>query len=354
MKKENEYRQPVRRTSRPAENREPVPCQSGRPRSAEFRPRAPQATPPRRTTRPAAGRARYGIPSMQNMALYLVVLAVLVGVLVAVVYHSFAGGTSKTTEVPSGVSEESRTSDWEESHTPISSAVSSAESSGPSKDELAVFLETHPDHNTETLLRLLENNPDAYDFVAGYPEKCGTQLNCTLTEEDLQVENGRLLPLFLQWDDRWGYTDYGGYLFGTNACGPTTLSMVAVGLTGDTSLTPRTVADFAEANYFVAAGGNGSEWSLMSRGGRMLGLQVEELSLDEDWIRWEVQQGHPVVCIMGPGHFTTGGHFIVICGVQGDQFWINDCNSPTRSARLWGFDEIQDEIRNLWAFSYDD
>lgn len=236
---------------------------------------------------------------------------------------------------------------------PVSSETQTSSEQPDPAQVMETWLEENPDDNTEELLRLLENNPDALSYICNYPEKRGTLLDCTLTQEDLEVSEGRLLPLFMQWDDRWGYSDYGGYLFGTNACGPTTLSMVAVQLLGDSSLNPRVIADFAEENGFVSPGG-GSDWVLMSQGGPMLGLTVEEISPSESWVRSEVEAGHPVVCIMGPGHFTTGGHYIVICGTDGDKFLINDCNSYTRSNQSWDFDTFKDEIRNLWAFSYDE
>ena len=48
-------------------------------------------------------------------------------------------------------------------------------------------------------------------------------------------------PLFLQWDPRWGYTEYGEDSFlGLSGCGPTCLSMVLYYLTGDKSLTKTT------------------------------------------------------------------------------------------------------------------
>ena len=44
----------------------------------------------------------------------------------------------------------------------------------------------------------------------------------------------------------------------------------------------------------------------------------------------------------------------IICGTDSDKFLINDCNSYTRSNQSWDFDTFKDEIRNLWAFSYDE
>ena len=38
--------------------------------------------------------------------------------------------------------------------------------------------------------------------------------------------NAGEIPLFLQWDERWGYRSYGGDFLAVTGCGPTALSMV--------------------------------------------------------------------------------------------------------------------------------
>ena len=53
---------------------------------------------------------------------------------------------------------------------------------------------------------------------------------------------------------------------------------------------------------------------------------------------------------MGPGDFTATGHFLVLTGWEDGKFRINDPNSRENSERLWAYEEIQDQIRNLWAF----
>ena len=115
------------------------------------------------------------------------------------------------------------------------------------------------------------------------------------------------MPLFIQWDERWGYDYYGKGMIGVNGCGPTSLSMVAVYLTGDTDLDPRKVAEFSEDNGFYVPD-NGSAWTLMSQGAAMLGLESRELPLEESIVAEELDKGHPIICIMGPGDFTASGH----------------------------------------------
>lgn len=156
------------------------------------------------------------------------------------------------------------------------------------------------------------------------------------------------VPLFFQWDERWGTTIYGSDVMEVTGCGPTCLSMVLVHLLQDAAYTPRYVADFAEEKEYYAKG-SGSKWALISEGGEILGLDVTELPLDENRMKKNLELGNPVICIMGPGDFTTAGHFIVLTGVKEDKFVVNDPNSRENSERLWSYDEIQGQIKNLWA-----
>ena len=70
------------------------------------------------------------------------------------------------------------------------------------------------------------------------------------------------VPLFFQWDERWGNTIYGSDVMEVTGCGPTCLSMVLVHLLQDATYTPRYVADFAEDNEYYAKG-SGSKWALI-------------------------------------------------------------------------------------------
>ena len=168
-------------------------------------------------------------------------------------------------------------------------------------------------------------------------------------EIDLSEHLGsETVPLLFQWDERWGNTIYGSDVMTVTGCGPTCLSMVLVHLLQDATFTPRYVADFAEENKYYAKG-SGSKWALISEGGETLGLDVTELPLDENRIKKNLELGNPVICIMGPGHFTTAGHFIVLRGVEDGKFIVNDPNSVENSERLWSYEEISGQIKNLWA-----
>lgn len=196
----------------------------------------------------------------------------------------------------------------------------------------------------EELLELLERNPDAEEFVLSYPQKRNQVFEIDLTEH----LNSETLPLLLQWDERWGYTIYGSNIMGLTGCGPTCLSMVCLYLLQDAIYTPRYIADFAEKKgYYVE--GSGSAWTLISEGGEILGLDVTEIPLDENRIIKNLELRNPIVCIMGPGDFTTAGHFIVLAGCKDGKFIVNDPNSVTNSERLWSYEELKGQIKNLWV-----
>ncbi len=196
----------------------------------------------------------------------------------------------------------------------------------------------------DDLVALLEKNPETKDFVLHYPLKKGKDFEIDLSE----YKNSERIPLLMQWDERWGYNQYAGDLMGLSGCGPTCLSMVCMYLLNDTQYSPKYVAEFAEQNGYSIKN-NGSAWALISEGGEKLGLDVTEIPLDENRIIRNLMVGNPIICIMGPGEFTTTGHFIVMTEYVEGKVKINDPNSKSRSEKLWSLSDIKYQIRNLWV-----
>lgn len=195
-----------------------------------------------------------------------------------------------------------------------------------------------------SLLELMERNPETEDFVKGYPTRVKVQ-------PDLSgYDRGQGVPLFLQWDVQWGYEPYGSDMIAISGCGPTALAMAGFYLTGEEQFSPDQVAAFAEKNDYGSRK-NGSKWTLISEGGPQLGLAVQELPLWESTIADELRTGHPVICVVGPGDFTTEGHFLVLTGYEDGMISLNDPNSHKNSERLWSYEELAPQIRNLWAVS---
>lgn len=195
------------------------------------------------------------------------------------------------------------------------------------------------------LQELVQKNPDAQEFVDNYPNRSQYMGQIDISSDYTEG----VIPMFYQWDLRWGYQEYGNGIIALEGCGPTCLSMVAVGLTGNLDYNPKYVADVSYNNGFYEK--NSSKWELMCDGAKLFGLTVKELPLWKNSIDQELQQGNPIICIMGPGDFTTDGHFVVITGMENGSYKVNDPNSKTNSEKLWTYEELQEQIKNIWAYS---
>lgn len=215
----------------------------------------------------------------------------------------------------------------------------------PQVDHILQQIDQYP----KELLELLVSNSETIDFVLDYPkDKKSYEISEDISLEDCNSTNN--IPLFLQWDKRWGYCNYGDDMIALTGCGPTCLAMVAVGLTGDTTMNPGIIARHSEESGYLDTE-NGTSWELMTMGAVKLGLSSREIPLDESVIRNEVMEGRPVIASMRPGDFTTEGHFIVLCGYEDGDFIVNDPNSKSNSEKRWSYQTLQYQIKNLWSFS---
>lgn len=202
----------------------------------------------------------------------------------------------------------------------------------------------HEGEYPEELLEMLSRNPEMEEFVRNYPEKKGHVYADTVGD----VKKGNY-PLLLQWDERWGYGAYGDGCIAVNGCAPTALSMVIAGLTGENTATPYTIARYAEENgYYVP--GTGTSWELFNQGCEAFGVTGEAISLTKGTVMDMLQSGKPIICSMRPGDFTTAGHFIVLAGVEDGKIRVLDPNSRENSEKLWEYERLEPQIKNLWAF----
>lgn len=207
-------------------------------------------------------------------------------------------------------------------------------------EENGLRLTDYPD----SLRELLQRNPETEDFVLHYPLDKDRDADVDLSA----YKDTDGIPLFLQWDRQWGHLEYGGQPAALTGCGPTCLSMAAFYLTGDVAFSPDRMYEFADKNGYYSPG-NGSSWTLISEGGVKLGFDVTEIPLSKSRILDNLEVGNPIICAMGPGDFTTSGHFIVLAGTEDGLLRVNDPNSITNSRKLWSFEDIEGQFRNLWV-----
>ena len=202
--------------------------------------------------------------------------------------------------------------------------------------------EEYPDN----VLRMVCQNEETLNFAVDYPEKKDSEPASTVGD----VTKG-VVPLLIQWDRRWGYALYGSStIVAVSGCGPTCIAMVACGLTGRNDITPAKVASYSANNGFLTESRDTS-WDLMTYGAEEYGITGTELGLDEAAMANQLAAGHAIIASMGPGDFTSSGHFIVLTGYANGSFTVNDPNSLVRSGEPWSFERLKNQIVNLWYYT---
>ena len=149
-----------------------------------------------------------------------------------------------------------------------------------------------------------------------------------------------------QLDSRWANILYGrSGTIGEAGCGPTALAIVVSTLT-DKNVDPIEVSKWSVANGGRCEG-SGSYHSLIPNGAKHYGLTVEGAKKTEGQkVVDALSAGKLVIVIMNPGHFTGGGHFIVLRGVTASgKILVADPASYSRSGQEWDLSIILNEAR---------
>ena len=175
-----------------------------------------------------------------------------------------------------------------------------------------------------------------------------------------EILTGGTIPLvyFNQSDPEWADKPYGSDTIGRYGCGPTAMAMVVSSLC-DEPVTPSEMAALAAKQGYCAKG-HGSYLSIVNGIARAYGLESKAIgALTVDAVYDALLTGNMLVALVGPGHFTGGGHFIVLRGVTlTGKLLVADPVSDERSLMEWDPQLILDELsasRNngapLWVIS---
>jgi hypothetical protein len=170
-------------------------------------------------------------------------------------------------------------------------------------------------------------------------------------------QGGRNIVYFNQNDKPWKDMLY-GFLkpISISGCGPTSMAIVVSTLAGDT-LTPAEAADWSYHNGYLDQGFDkyGEAYaqtyhSFIPAIASKYELQCSGISVNSESeikIREALSNGQLVVAIMGPGHFTSDGHFIVLSGIadNGD-ILVTDCASRDRTDMTWNINTIVSEANS--------
>ena len=161
-----------------------------------------------------------------------------------------------------------------------------------------------------------------------------------------------LVPLLMQWDWRWAFNWYGGGPAALTACAPTCMAMIGFGLTGDESINPWQMCQYAEnAGYWVP--GSGTSWDLVLNAFPNHPITGQKISPDQYTITAELNAGHPVLINVGVGKFSAVGHFMILAGMdESGNFILNDPNNLENCSKTWPWEDLSSEITAAWSYSY--
>lgn len=149
-----------------------------------------------------------------------------------------------------------------------------------------------------------------------------------------------------QTDEARSGQKYGSDPLSSHGCGPTAMAMAVSTLT-ETTVDPEDMARLCvKRGYWCKH--HGSYLSIVQGVAEFYGLRCEPLDpalLDEDLLYSRLAGGDLAVALMTNGHFTKGGHFILLRGVTlGGEILVADPASPERSLIPWDLSLILEEL----------
>ncbi|NVF10716.1 C39 family peptidase [Anaerococcus sp. AGMB00486] len=195
------------------------------------------------------------------------------------------------------------------------------------------------DNLSETDINLVGNDLDLSEFVYNYNNGIYDFENY----DGESVSFNRLTPYYIQWDNRWAYNRLGSSVIGYAGCGPTSISMILNRLNPNLDLNPAILSSDAE-NYMTD---NGIDWSFFTFAANKYGFNIKTIDLDEDKMI-EILKQYPLLISVNKGYFTLSGHILVIDSYKNGKFIVNDPNSIKNSEKTWTFNQLKDEIANIW------
>lgn len=162
--------------------------------------------------------------------------------------------------------------------------------------------------------------------------------------EEILTGGTNTVVYFNQSDPEWADKPYGSDTIDRYGCGPTAMAMVVSSLCGE-SVDPAEMAAFAAGQGYCAKG-QGSYLSIVNGIAHSYGLESEAIgALTVDAVYDALVTGNLLVALVGPGHFTNGGHFIVLRGVTlTGNLLVADPISDERSLMEWDPQLILDEL----------
>ncbi|MCI8304508.1 MAG: hypothetical protein HFF52_07760 [Lawsonibacter sp.] len=151
---------------------------------------------------------------------------------------------------------------------------------------------------------------------------------------------------FDQTAEPWAEEAYGSDKIGGYGCGPTAMAIVVSTLTQEVIDPIQMAQHCVDQGYWARR--HGSYHSIVSGVSEAFGLTCTPLPPEEADLNTVAQllsTGQLMVALMGPGHFTNGGHFIVLRGITLEgSILVADPASKERSLTTWDLELLLEEL----------
>lgn len=196
-----------------------------------------------------------------------------------------------------------------------------------------------------------EDAPDGSDAVNTFIPKVYNDTRLSMKNHKEYIAG---YIYFNQGDSAWNQN---GYCIAKAGCGPTSMAVVITSLTGKW-VTPLDTAIWGYQHGFYSREGSAHE--MIPAMATAYGLRCQGVGTDYQAIKNALKAGKPVVCLMGPGYFTRGGHFMVLVAIDNnDCVTVADVGSRTRSAYKYRLADVIAQSKGasaggpFWVMSYD-
>ena len=196
-----------------------------------------------------------------------------------------------------------------------------------------------------------EDAPDGRDTVNTFIPKVYNDTRLSMKNHKEYIAG---YIYFNQGDSAWNQN---GYCIAKAGCGPTSMAVVITSLTGKW-VTPLDTAIWGYQHGFYSREGSAHE--MIPAMAAAYGLRCQGVGTDYQAIKKALKEGKPVVCLMGPGYFTRGGHFMVLVAIDNnDCVTVADVGSRTRSAYKYRLADVIAQSKGasaggpFWVMSYD-
>ena len=176
-------------------------------------------------------------------------------------------------------------------------------------------------------------------------------LLASISSQKLQSSSSYVSGDFVYYNQKDYKQSYGfGTTIASSGCGPTSMAMVLSSITGET-VDPVEAANWSIKHGYRTDNEHGTWHGYFTSMPEEYGVNSKEMSVSKKNIEETLNSGSPIIISMGPGHFTSKGHFIVLRGMtESGKVLVADPNSKEKS-KEWDINTIVNEGKKMWGFS---